>query len=603
MSRMSFSLANPFAIFAVSPLEDSEERGLDAPDDGCALELDAPSMHIGAVRRSPLGDLNATTWSDQDAQAWPLAEPRVTKQSQKRIQQKAQSKAKSLLGANGHVDPVKKAAARAQSKEYKRASRERKRQELAAAVVAPAASYGEDDLCLPPLSASFPNGNASGTLGDGLGGRLICRKKKKSSPTNLWGGAYTVVPRALSGPLASLQRTGGAIEGSAIAIPLVEPVAPFVDDPSALLALLEQLDCPSVPPLGGGVRTFASTLLPTLVEGVPFVVDSLIAHGSQPPLGEVELPIQTHATQAISLAHQSPAFNAEATAEAFVAGALISGPSEARSAARSAHSAAGSATGSARQAAGSAPQRLYTEEEMLKSADRARFEGAFVGEVRAARSLNTQLAGLAAHITTGNAGLAAHISTGNAGLAAHVTEAAAGVEAQISAGNAGLAEHITAGHVGLAAHFTAHFTAQIERDRAAEDLEDARRAQEHAANIARQRAAEDRDRTERNAAIGRIEAVLAAAAPPTPTSTPTPLLSPSGEAIVAGAEEVPEEAPSRVAKRNAGAVAVAVSRARGEQAKRSRSSCLANSTGKLQFPSHRPLARRTDPNAHPEVRL
>ena len=248
---------------------------------------------------------------------------------------------------------------------------------------------------------------------------------------------------------------------------------------------------------------------------------------------------------------------------------------------------------------------------MLKSADRARFEGAFVGEVRAARSLNTQLADLTAHITTGNAGLAAHITMGNAGLAAHVTEAAAGVEAQISAGNAGLAEHITAGHVGLAAHFTAHFTAQIERDRAAEDLEDARRAQEHAANIARQRAAiarqraaEDRDRAERNAAIGRIEAVVAAAAPPTPTSTPTPLLSPSGEAIVAGAEEVPEEAPSsRVAKRNAGAVAVAVSRARGEPAKRSRSSCLANSTGKLQFPSHRPLARRTDPNAHPEVRL
>ena len=186
----------------------------------------------------------------------------------------------------------------------------------------------------------------------------------------------------------------------------------FYDDPcSSLLALL---DSPSVPPLGGGVRPFAS-LLPTLVEG------------------------------------ELPAFNAEA----FVAEALNFAPSEARSAARSAHSAAGSATGSARQAAGSALQRLYTEEEMLKSADRARFEGrfegAFVGEVRAARCLNAQLGAIHAqlgtlveHVDAGHADLAAHITTGNAGLAAHVTEAAAGVEAQISANNAGLAELITA---------------------------------------------------------------------------------------------------------------------------------------------------------------
>ena len=190
----------------------------------------------------------------------------------------------------------------------------------------------------------------------------------------------------------------------------------FYDDPcSSLLALL---DSPSVPPLGGGVRPFAS-LLPTLVEG--------------------ELPVKL------------PAFNAEA----FVAEALNFAPSEARSAARSAHSAAGSATGSARQAAGSALQRLYTEEEMLKSADRARFEGrfegAFVGEVRAARCLNAQLGAIHAqlgtlveHVDAGHADLAAHITTGNAGLAAHVTEAAAGVEAQISANNAGLAELITA---------------------------------------------------------------------------------------------------------------------------------------------------------------
>ena len=159
--------------------------------------LDAPSMHIGAVRRSPLGDLNATS----------LDKPRGTKQSRKILDQKAASKAKSLLDANGQIDPEKKKKAREQSNEYCRASRARKKLNaaVAASAAAPTASFGGDDLGLPPLSASFANGNA-----------------------------YTVVPRALSGPLASLQRTGGAIEGSAIAIPLVEPVlAPVPQPPQA----------------------------------------------------------------------------------------------------------------------------------------------------------------------------------------------------------------------------------------------------------------------------------------------------------------------------------------------------------------------------------
>ena len=125
--------------------------GLDAPSP--ASSMDAPSkpcralvpldVQNGAERRSHLGDV-AGAWTHDDEQAWPVVKPRVAKQSRKLLDQKAASKAKSLLDANGQIDPEKKKKARAQSNEYCRASRARKKLNaaVAASAAAPTASFG-----------------------------------------------------------------------------------------------------------------------------------------------------------------------------------------------------------------------------------------------------------------------------------------------------------------------------------------------------------------------------------------------------------------------------------------------------------------------------
>ena len=196
LSPSMLSPSNPFAFLAAiaSPDSASGGDGFDAPSP--ARSMDAPSkpcralvpldVQNGAVRRSRrshLGDV-AGAWTHDDEQAWPVVKQRVAKQSRKLLDQKAASKAKSLLDANGQIDPEKKKAARAQSNEYCRASRARKKliAAVAASAAAPTASFGTA---------------ASGTLGGGLGGGLGGRKKKLLPPTNEWGGGYTVVPRPL----------------------------------------------------------------------------------------------------------------------------------------------------------------------------------------------------------------------------------------------------------------------------------------------------------------------------------------------------------------------------------------------------------------------
>ena len=196
LSPSMLSPSNPFAFLAAiaSPDSASGGDGFDAPSP--ARSVDAPSkpcralvpldVQNGAVRRSRrshLGDV-AGAWTHDDEQAWPVVKQRVAKQSRKLLDQKAASKAKSLLDANGQIDPEKKKAARAQSNEYCRASRARKKliAAVAASAAAPTASFGTA---------------ASGTLGGGLGGGLGGRKKKLLPPTNEWGGGYTVVPRPL----------------------------------------------------------------------------------------------------------------------------------------------------------------------------------------------------------------------------------------------------------------------------------------------------------------------------------------------------------------------------------------------------------------------
>ena len=122
--------------------------GLDAPSPASSPSKPCRALvpldvQNGAVRRSHLGDV-AGAWTHDDEQAWPLVKPRVTKQSRKLLDQKAASKAKSLLDANGQIDPEKKKKARAQSNEYCRASRARKKLNaaVAASAAAPTASFG-----------------------------------------------------------------------------------------------------------------------------------------------------------------------------------------------------------------------------------------------------------------------------------------------------------------------------------------------------------------------------------------------------------------------------------------------------------------------------
>ena len=144
------SPSNPFAFLAANASPDSTSGGdgLDAPSPASSPSKPCRALvpldvQNGAVRRSHLGDV-AGAWTHDDEQAWPVVKPRVTKQSRKLLDQKAASKAKSLLDANGQIDPEKKKKARAQSNEYCRASRARKKLNaaVAASAAAPTASFG-----------------------------------------------------------------------------------------------------------------------------------------------------------------------------------------------------------------------------------------------------------------------------------------------------------------------------------------------------------------------------------------------------------------------------------------------------------------------------